>query len=71
MADWGAEAVIRCNPNRKRAITYAFEAWKARITVERCFNELRPLRRIAARPDRRAACFPGFLQIAAALLWVR
>jgi len=67
----GAEAVIPRNRIRTRAIAYAFEARKARITVERCFNKLRHVRCIATRPDRRAVCFLGLLQIAATLLWVR
>lgn len=71
IADMGAEAVIPCNPTRKRLIPYAFEAYKVRNTVERCFNKLKHFRRIATRFDRRAAHFPSFLQIAAAIIWMR
>lgn len=71
IADMGAEAVIPCNPTRKRLITYDFEAYKVRNTVERCFNKLKHFRRIATRFDSRAAHFPSFLQIAAAIIWMR
>jgi transposase len=71
VADMGAEAVIPCNPTRKRAISYDVEAYKMRNTVERCFNKLKHFRRIATRLDRRETYFLGFLQIAAALLWMR
>ncbi len=71
IADMGAEAVIPCNRTRKRPIGYDLEAYKMRNTVERCFNKLKHFRRIATRFDRRAAYFLSFLQIAAALLWMR
>ncbi len=71
IADMGAEAVIPCNPTRKRPIAYDFEAYKARNLVERCFNKLKHFRRIATRYDRRAIHFLSFLHIAAAMLWMR
>lgn len=71
IASMGAEAVIPCNPTRKKAIAYDFEAYKVRNTVERCFNKLKHFRRIATRFDRHAANFLGFLQLAAALIWIR
>lgn len=67
----GGEAVIPCNPTRKRLIPYDFEAYKVRNLVERCFNKLRHFRRIATRCDRRAAGFLGFIHLACAMLWVR
>jgi transposase len=71
IADMGAQAVIPCNPTRKQRIPYDFEAYKVRNTVERCFNKLKHFRRIATRFDRLAAHFPGFLHLAAAMLWLR
>ena len=71
IADVGAEAVIPCNPTRKRPIPYDFEAYKIRNTVERCFNKLKHFRRIATRFDRRAIHFLSFIHIAAAILWMR
>ena len=69
--DMQAEAVIPCNPTRKTLIPYDFEAYKMRNTVERCFNKLKRFRRIATRFDRRAQNFLSFVQIAAAILWMR
>ena len=71
IAGMGAEAVIPCNPTRKRAIPYDFEAYKIRNTVERCFNKLKHFRRIAKRYDRCARYFLSFVHIAAAMLWMR
>lgn len=67
----GAEPVIPCNPKRKHAIPYDFQAYKVRNTVERCFNKLKHYRRIATRFDRRAVNFLSFLHLAAAMLWMR
>lgn len=67
----GAEAVIPCNPTRRRPIPYDVAAYKVRNTIERCFNKLKHYRRIATRFDRRAAHFLSFLHIAAAMLWMR
>ncbi len=66
-----AEPVIPSNPTRKHRIPYDFEAYKVRNTVERCFNKLKHFRRIATRFDRRAIYFLSFVQIAAAILWMR
>jgi transposase len=71
IADMKAEAVIPCNPTRKRPIPYDFEAYKARNLIERCFNKLKHFRRIATRYDRRALHFLSFVQIAAAMIWMR
>ncbi|CAM5769589.1 IS5 family transposase [Bosea minatitlanensis] len=71
ITDMGAEAVIPCNPTRRRSIPYDFQAYKVRNTIERCFNKLKHFRRIAIRFDRRAIHFLAFLQLAAALLWMR
>ena len=71
IADIDAEAVIPCNPTRKRIIPYDFEAYKARNLIERCFNKLKHFRRIATRYDRRATHFLSFIYLAAALIWTR
>jgi transposase len=71
IADMRAEAVIPRNPTRKRLIPYDFEAYKARNLIERCFNKLKHFRRIATRYDRRAIYFLSFIQIAAAMIWMR
>lgn len=71
IAAMDAEAVIPCNPTRKRPIPYDFEAYKVRNRIERCFNKLKHFRRIATRYDRRAVHFLAFIHIAAAILWMR
>ena len=71
VAGMGAEAVIPCNPTRKSLIPYDFEAYKVRNLIERCFNKLKHFRRIATRYDRRASYFLSFVQIAAAIIWMR
>ena len=69
--DMGAQAVIPCNPTRKKPIAYDFEIYKARNAIERCFNKLKHFRRIATRYDRRAIYFLSFIQLASAMLWMR
>jgi transposase len=71
VAGMGTEAVIPCNPTRRRPIPYDFEAYKARNLVERCFNKLKHFRRIATRYDRQARNFLSFVVLAAAILWMR
>jgi transposase len=71
IADMDAEAVIPCNPTRKRIIPYNFEAYKLRNLIERCFNKLKHFRRIATRYDRRAVNFLSFIHLAATLIWMR
>ena len=67
----GADAVIPCNPTRKRLIPYDFEIYKARNLIERCFNKLKHFRRIATRYDRKATNFLAFIHIACSMLWTR
>ena len=71
VAEMGAEAVIPCNPTRRKLIPYDFEAYKARNRIERCFNKLKHFRRIATRYDRRAIHFLSFIQLACTILWMR
>ena len=71
IADMGAQAVIPCNPTRKRLIPYDFTIYKARNVIERCVNKLKQFRRIATRFDRKAIHFLSFIQIAAAMIWMR
>jgi len=42
-----------------------------RNTVERCFNKLKHFRRIATRYDRRVRNFLSFVQLPAAMIWMR
>jgi transposase len=71
IASLGAEAVIPCNPTRRRLIPYNFTFYKLRNRIERCFNKLKHFRRIATRYDRRATYFLAFIYIACSILWMR
>ena len=71
IASQGAEAVIPCNPTRKRLIPYNFTLYKLRNRIERCINKLKHFRRIATRYDRRANYFRAFIHIASSILWMR
>ena len=63
--------VIPMRKTRKLRVAVARTLYRLRNLVERCFNKLKHFRRIATRFDRRAVHFLGFLQLAAALLWMR
>ena len=71
IANSGAEAVIPSNRTRKTIIPHDPTIYRQRNRIERCFNKLKHFRRIATRFDRRAAHFLGFLQLAAAMIWMR
>ena len=71
IAGIGAEAVIPCNPRRKRLIGYDPEIYKHRNRIERFFNKIKHFRRIATRYDRKAIYFLAFIHIASAILWMR
>jgi len=71
IASLGAEAVIPSNRSRKVLIDHDIRAYRARNCVERCFSKLKHFRRFATRYDRRAIHFPGFIHLAAAIIWLR
>ncbi|KXV36114.1 transposase, partial [Gluconobacter thailandicus] len=45
--------------------------YRDRNRIERMFNRLKQMRRIATRYDKTALSFMSFLNIAAARLWIR
>jgi len=71
ISQMGAEAVIPCNPTRKQPIPYDKMAYRLRNRIERCFNKLKHFRRFANRYDRLASHFLAFIQLAAAMIWMR
>ena len=71
IAAMGAIAVIPSNRTRRVVIPHDAEAYKHRNRIERCFNRLKHFRRFATRYDRRAIHFLAFIQIAAAMIWLR
>ena len=71
VADTGAEAVIPSNRTRKLPIPHDRLVYRLRNRIERCFNKLKHFRRLATRYDRRAIHFLSFIQLAAAMIWMR
>ena len=71
IAKRGGTSVIPGKINRKVPIQVDAITYALRIRVERCFNKLKCSRRLATRYDKTAASYLGFIQIAAARLWVR
>ena len=67
----GGTPVIPGKANRKAPINVDAVTYALRNHVERCFNKLKCSRRLATRYDKTAASYLGFIQIAAARLWVR
>ncbi len=67
----GAKAVIPSTRSRKAPIPHDPSLYKLRNRVERCFNRLKHFRRFATRYDRLATHYMAFIQIAAAMLWMR
>lgn len=70
IADMGAEAVIPSNRSRKVIIPHDATVYRLRNRVERCFNRLKHFRRFATRYERRAIHLRGFVQLAAAMIWM-
>jgi transposase len=66
-----AIAVIPSNPTRKHPFAHDPVIYKLRNRIERCFNKLKHFRRLATRYDRRATHFLSFIQLAAAMIWMR
>ncbi|WP_318248679.1 transposase [Gluconobacter oxydans] len=61
-------------PSRKgRSVPQKTNWWRYRDRnrIERMFNSLKQMRRIATRYDKTALSFMSFLNIAAARLWIR
>ena len=78
-ADWIRDLIEDqdCTPHipprrhRYDGITYSKKRYKQRNLIERCFNKLKHFRRFATRYDRLASHFLAFIQLAAAMIWMR
>ena len=66
----GILPVIPPRANRKEPIACDFRAYRDRNRIERMFNRLKQSRRIATRYDKTATSFLGFLNLAAARIWL-
>ena len=71
IAQAGAEAVIPSTRSRKTPIPHDPILYRLRNRIELCFNKLKHFRRFATRYDRLAGHFLGFIQLAAAMIWMR
>jgi len=71
IAQAGAEAVIPSTRSRKTPIPHDPILYRLRNRIERCFNKLKHFRRFATRYDRLATHFLAFIQLAAAMIWMR
>jgi transposase len=67
----GILPIIPPKANRREPAASDFHRYRDRIQVERLFNRLRQLRRIATRYDKTALSFTSFLSLAAAKLWLK
>lgn len=64
------KAVIPSGQERKKKRRHDKALYRERYRVECFFHDLKRFRRIASRYEKTAACYSGFLCIAAALLWL-
>lgn len=66
----GIMPVIPPRANRVEPIHCDFTRYKDRNRIDRMFNKLKQFRRIATRYEKTAMSFLGFLNLAAAKLWL-
>lgn len=64
-------AVIPPRSNRKTPRAYDKHLYKERNVIERTFNKLKNLRRIATRFERTKINFMALLHVASIMLWLR
>ncbi len=69
IAERDAEAVIPCNPGRKKRIPYDTLAYRQRNLIERMFGRIKDFRRIATRYDKLARKSFSAVIIAAIVIW--
>jgi transposase len=65
----GAASLIPSNPTRKHPWPIDREVYKERNLVERLFNRLKDLRRIATRYDKLARHFTSTIALAVVVMW--
>lgn len=70
LAERGIKAVIPSTSNRKKKRRYDKELYARRYLIECGFHALKRCRRLATRFDKTAACYAGFVHIAAILAWI-
>ena len=67
----GAEPVIPPRPNRRQPHDYDKDLYKEQNKIERFFNKIKHLRRIATRYDKLLANVLGFVTLGAIYLLIR
>lgn len=67
----GTLPLIPTKSNRKIQFTVDQTLYSLRNRIERYFNKLKNLRRVAARYDKTADSFLDFVQIASIRIWLR
>ena len=71
LADDGIVAVIPARSNRKQPRDYDRHLYRERHVVECFIGKIKHYRRIFSRFDKLASRYLGFLQFAAALIWLQ
>jgi transposase len=66
----GIRPVIKPNPTRKAAPSFDKDCYKSRNQIERMFNKLKQMRKIATRYDKTRSSFQGFISLAAIRCWL-
>lgn len=70
LAQAGKTAVIPPKSNRRQALDYDKELYKARHLIENFFAKLKQFRAIATRYDKTARSFLAGIHLAAAAIWL-
>ena len=71
IAETGSEVVIPPKRNRIIKRRYDTDLYKERNIIERFFNKLKQIRRVATRYDKLLANFMGFVKLAAIAIWLK
>ena len=71
LAEWGMDAIIPSNRNRRVAIAYDKHIYKDRHLVECFINKIKHCRRVATRYDKTAQAFAAFVALASIMVWLR
>ena len=67
----GGTSVIPARKNRKHPHPVDDFIYALSNLVERCFNKMKNLRRLATRYDKTATSYLGFVELVSARLWFR
>ena len=71
IAESGGQPVIPPKRNRTFKRPYDADLYKEHNTIERFFNKLKQVRRVATRYDKLLAHFMGFVKLAAIAIWLK